>query len=1025
MKVSRAFWVGALCIVLFFRVAAPAGANSFFTQEYAASTGLDSLGAAKAYARGFTGKGVIVGVVDDSFAPESGEFMGKYPYGILGDAVRAGNDHGMHVSGIIAARKDDIGMHGAAFDAQLLPWRWTKRSVFCGWEMMLQHKEVRIISNSWAIGWHLDSTYKAGFWDEILHAYKKNRALADTLAAQDKLVIMSAGNDGHIAPGFMAGLPTVLDRQHKKNRIGNNWLNVAAYNPAYPSAHPAFIWVSSNMGQGAADYTLLAPGVDIFSTLGDRQYGNMSGTSMAAPYVSGVAALVQQAFPYMGGKQLADVLLSTATPLRGAKRPPYFVMLRETYDIELMKTDTTIVAYSTTTVQATKKEKKALVEQISIYVPWDASTTAALLEAAINNPVILTNGQYNEVFGQGMVNAAKAVRGPGYFDARRLDPARDRAVLGGKSYAVYEVDTKGFESVWSNNIGERRATSGTLAGLGVGLRKSGAGLLHMTGANTYSGPTEIRGGGISLGSAGSSVAASLAGDVYVRSKGLLTGSGSIGGSLSSSGVLAPGFAGKPGSILAVKGSVKSTGTLRFILGPKGVPNFMTARAMDIRGSKVELARALGHYVAPYADYRRVLTAPGGIKGLGALPSTVSLSPFLVYRVAGEGDRALSLVADTRPLDSLSGMPSRTRAVAVALQGMFDGLEGSAQQERLHFLYNLSGPAFTKTASAMRGDVHAASLTNLPFTGMLQKLLPSGPSRSGTAAGPGGASNVTLASGADAGRLGLWMRPVFGYSKTDGKSSILQDSASSHMRGLALGLQREQGNVYGGALFAIGDGDVEQGGSRANIIDSRFGVYGGYTPGGLRLAGLVSGGWQHYKTDRRIYTDKGRDYMRSSFNGHTLGAGLEGSYNVLHGVTGRVAMSPYAALDADYIRQKDRKESGDGIFALDVKSKDYWRTVARLGAYADIFPYEWLTLSASAGYKRLLAGHNPTMDVAFKNAAAPRFEAVGPDEGRDYVTYSIGAEASLPHNVKLAARFFGENSNRSHSYSGYVNMLLEW
>jgi hypothetical protein len=38
----------------------------------------------------------------------------------------------------------------------------------------------------------------------------------------------------------------------------------------------------------------------------------MNGTSMAAPYVTGASALVQQAFPYLSAKQLGDVLLSTA-----------------------------------------------------------------------------------------------------------------------------------------------------------------------------------------------------------------------------------------------------------------------------------------------------------------------------------------------------------------------------------------------------------------------------------------------------------------------------------------------------------------------------------------------------------------------------------------------------------------------------------------------------------------------------------------------------------------------------------------
>ena len=77
------------------------------------------------------------------------------------------------------------------------------------------------------------------------------------------------------------------------------------------------IAIFSDLAQYREDCVLNAPGVAIVSANADfAAAGQMDviryGTSQAAPLVTGVGALVQQAFPYLGGKQIGDVLLSTA-----------------------------------------------------------------------------------------------------------------------------------------------------------------------------------------------------------------------------------------------------------------------------------------------------------------------------------------------------------------------------------------------------------------------------------------------------------------------------------------------------------------------------------------------------------------------------------------------------------------------------------------------------------------------------------------------------------------------------------------
>src|SRR5207245_9522944 len=66
---------------------------------------------------------------------------------------------------------------------------------------------------------------------------------------------------------------------------------------------------------GATSVDLGAPGVDIFSTLPGGQYGSYSGTSMAAPHVTGAAALLAAYDPSLTAAQIKDRLLSTGDPL--------------------------------------------------------------------------------------------------------------------------------------------------------------------------------------------------------------------------------------------------------------------------------------------------------------------------------------------------------------------------------------------------------------------------------------------------------------------------------------------------------------------------------------------------------------------------------------------------------------------------------------------------------------------------------------------------------------------------------------
>src|SRR5690554_114768 len=129
--VSSAFLVLAVSWILAPLVWAQDPIDPIRTPEYMAQEGLELINAADAYALGYTGEGVVVTVVDTGIDASHREFAGNLLDGLdlargvptaPGESIDLGG-HGSHVAGIIAALRDDHGMHGVAYDARLIPLR--------------------------------------------------------------------------------------------------------------------------------------------------------------------------------------------------------------------------------------------------------------------------------------------------------------------------------------------------------------------------------------------------------------------------------------------------------------------------------------------------------------------------------------------------------------------------------------------------------------------------------------------------------------------------------------------------------------------------------------------------------------------------------------------------------------------------------------------------------------------------------------------------------------------------------------
>lgn len=488
-----------------------AGADSFRTDEYKAmgENVLDLVNAAAAYAQGYTGKGVTVGVTDVGIVNFSHpEFSGKTGSGVVFDGLESTEVpltwaelmHPTHVAGIAAADKNGFGMHGVAYDADIASSSTIKHYYGGGffesgssfYDNYLTNPDIKIINNSW--GTNLYLLDKKDFNEGIEYLQSDDSVIAIEKAVNNnKLLVFSAANSGHLTATINNHFDVVTgDKVFNDNIIT---VTAAKANSFTKNANGGFdvqsdaIAIWSDLAMYNEDTTLSAPGFNINSAYADFEasgeyYRYDSGTSMAAPMVTGVGALVQQAFPYLSGKQIGDVLLSTANNNITNKDGYFITSQYGTYDND-EKYAYVNVYYMGSDVKTDGQIKKNILEYYEnnpesgsqivyfdvnddkfygVYGDKDWLVNALNKE---NGAILEVNAYYNVpldvIFGQGIVDAGKAVKGLGAINVRRLDKSdisSDYTVAGvnGKTkQALYKVDTQGYNSVWSNDISEIRA----------------------------------------------------------------------------------------------------------------------------------------------------------------------------------------------------------------------------------------------------------------------------------------------------------------------------------------------------------------------------------------------------------------------------------------------------------------------------------------------------------------------------------------------------------------------------------------
>ncbi|MGH8466995.1 MAG: S8 family serine peptidase [Pseudomonas sp.] len=271
------------------------------------------------HAEGITGDGVKVGLLDDQYyeqyEPTEGKvaFYGDYTEneGVPESVDNTKRGHGTRIAAIIAGKTTDDWKGGVAPDASLYYGR------VCAEDACNSSDAKLAIDALSGMGVRLFNL-SFGSYDEDELAQRRSSAIytstLEAVIANDGLAMISTGNESAADTGFPAGAP-VYQPILKDNIIAVTAVDVDAEGVASGLSDYA------NACGRAADWCVSAPGLHTtpFLDTWDSGYEHgTQGTSNANGVVTGVAALVQQAFPWMGGHNIQQTILTTATDLGDA-----------------------------------------------------------------------------------------------------------------------------------------------------------------------------------------------------------------------------------------------------------------------------------------------------------------------------------------------------------------------------------------------------------------------------------------------------------------------------------------------------------------------------------------------------------------------------------------------------------------------------------------------------------------------------------------------------------------------------------
>ncbi len=210
--------------------------------------------------------------------------------------------HGTHVAGIIAAeRNNGKGANGVANNVALMSIRAVPNGDEYDKDIALGIRYA--VDNDAKV---INGSFGKSFSPNAQWVYDALKYAADN----DVLFVHAAGNDGaNLDDPSNPNFPN--DQVNNGAEFADNVITVGALDPKYGSE-----LLASYSNYGKINVDVFAPGTDIYSTYPNNEYEFSPGTSMAAPAVAGVAALLFSQYPSLTASQVKKIILQSGLPIK-------------------------------------------------------------------------------------------------------------------------------------------------------------------------------------------------------------------------------------------------------------------------------------------------------------------------------------------------------------------------------------------------------------------------------------------------------------------------------------------------------------------------------------------------------------------------------------------------------------------------------------------------------------------------------------------------------------------------------------
>ncbi|WP_142825963.1 S8 family peptidase [Planococcus soli] len=235
---------------------------------------------------------VVVAVIDDGMDLLHSELANQFiaPYDALNKQAGTISPgfHGTHVAGLIAGSADN-GTWGAgvAPHTKIMPIDVFDDGGYAYTSDLIHGIEHAIAANVDIINMSLGSYYYSKALDQAIQQAHK----------EGIVIVAAAGNDGTRSAHYPSSMANVIS----VGAVTNND-------------------TSSLFSNKGPSIDVTAPGTDVYSSLPNNLFGPLSGTSMAAPIVSGVAALIKADQPSLSNKEIEKLIFSSSDDLGKAGR---------------------------------------------------------------------------------------------------------------------------------------------------------------------------------------------------------------------------------------------------------------------------------------------------------------------------------------------------------------------------------------------------------------------------------------------------------------------------------------------------------------------------------------------------------------------------------------------------------------------------------------------------------------------------------------------------------------------------------